>query len=524
MAVVPASRPQPSQHPAPQLPSLPPPRLPPRAPPLPACPAQIFKWSIIRTATDYSASALLLLRNLRFEDFLEALVRIACVIALPTDSEVHQSGCADAGEFLLALQASEDPYELAHFVDSRRLGWMHEPRTLPWRCVAHLLALIVRTYEENTSRGRHGRRDQRISEGEAVDFEQRRRAGMSLEQMRSAAGLLDGIRAAASIIRTRLLWSLNQVELFEGIGEEGRERLCDAMADAPYARGQFVFEQREEGHTFYVIIEGVASVIHTEIDAKGRHTQTVLARLGDGDFFGERALLKDELRYASVRVESVSLWAMAITRDDLEHVIGEPLEHVLPDRYRLDRAELLSRLRSIRLFAPLSEGEVALLVERFAECRYFEGESVFREGDLGDSFYVVLSGRAAALRFDAERGEDVEIAPITVWSCFGERALVRREARVATIRVTSPELRCLVMTQTHFEALLGRPLADLSVDRSYDDIIKHEGSRRRLLRGPSSRQHSSGSSSATWAGRDQGGRAAGTSATNPLAGPKSWCD
>lgn len=34
----------------------------------------IFKWSIIRTAHDYSAASVALLRNMHFMDFLEALV------------------------------------------------------------------------------------------------------------------------------------------------------------------------------------------------------------------------------------------------------------------------------------------------------------------------------------------------------------------------------------------------------------------------------------------------------------------
>ena len=59
----------------------------------------VFKWSLIRTLQSYSAASELKLRNLFFEDFLEALVRVACAMALPLDDEIAESGAADAGEY-----------------------------------------------------------------------------------------------------------------------------------------------------------------------------------------------------------------------------------------------------------------------------------------------------------------------------------------------------------------------------------------------------------------------------------------
>merc|ERR1711965_576189 len=87
-----------------------------------------FKWSIIRTASDYSAASISKVRNMMFEDFLEALVRVASVIALPTDVEVKQAGAEDAGEFLIELINGVLPHHLKAFVDARRVAWLHEPR------------------------------------------------------------------------------------------------------------------------------------------------------------------------------------------------------------------------------------------------------------------------------------------------------------------------------------------------------------------------------------------------------------
>ncbi len=57
--------------------------------------------------------------------------------------------------------------------------------------------------------------------------------------------------------------------------------LCVAQVDAPFAEGEFVFEQGDEGDAFYVITEGAATVLRTEDDSA---EEVVLAELGEGAY------------------------------------------------------------------------------------------------------------------------------------------------------------------------------------------------------------------------------------------------
>ena len=58
-----------------------------------------------------------------------------------------------------------------------------------------------------------------------------------------------------------------------------------------FRAGQTIFRQGERGDRFYIIQEGAIVVSKT---ANGE--RTVLARLGEGAYFGERALIKDDVR------------------------------------------------------------------------------------------------------------------------------------------------------------------------------------------------------------------------------------
>lgn len=73
--------------------------------------------------------------------------------------------------------------------------------------------------------------------------------------------------------------------------QERRALVADAMELVEFQSGKVVFRQGDEGDKFYLIKSGVAIV------SKGQGPdRKVLARLTEGGFFGERALMKSEKR------------------------------------------------------------------------------------------------------------------------------------------------------------------------------------------------------------------------------------
>ena len=69
-----------------------------------------------------------------------------------------------------------------------------------------------------------------------------------------------------------------------------------------------------------------------------------------------------------------------------------------------------------------------------------EGVTLFRQGDKGDSFYIVLSGAVdVIIHFTSATGEveDKIVATLKDGSSFGELALVKSQPRNATIRTNT---------------------------------------------------------------------------------------
>lgn len=91
-------------------------------------------------------------------------------------------------------------------------------------------------------------------------------------------------------------------------------------------------------------------------------------------------------------------------------------------------------LKNIEIFADLSVNELAAVASVTEEASFGEGEMVFREGDLGDTLFLILEGEVAVIK-DCNDDKEIELDSIGPGEYFGEMALFGDDRRSATIRV-----------------------------------------------------------------------------------------
>lgn len=89
---------------------------------------------------------------------------------------------------------------------------------------------------------------------------------------------------------------LQRTPLFRGLNRRQIEQVGKRFVERTYAPGDKIVTQGKGGEGFFIIMEGRAEAVHEQADG----TQTVLNPLNPGDFFGEMALLTDQMRTASV--------------------------------------------------------------------------------------------------------------------------------------------------------------------------------------------------------------------------------
>jgi CRP-like cAMP-binding protein len=92
------------------------------------------------------------------------------------------------------------------------------------------------------------------------------------------------------------------------------------LDEVPIKAGQTVVKQGEDGDYYYIISRGKCKV--TRASATG--STVTLAHLGDGDVFGEEALLSGGKRNATVTMETDGL-LMRLSKDDFEELLKAPM-------------------------------------------------------------------------------------------------------------------------------------------------------------------------------------------------------
>jgi len=111
---------------------------------------------------------------------------------------------------------------------------------------------------------------------------------------------------------------LRTVPLFSELSEDAITSLSRLASRRRYPKDTVVFFENEEGDSLFMILEGRIKV--TILGDDGR--EIILTMLGEGDLFGEMALLDNEPRSATaIAVEESEL--LLLQRNDFQSVIQE---------------------------------------------------------------------------------------------------------------------------------------------------------------------------------------------------------
>lgn len=111
---------------------------------------------------------------------------------------------------------------------------------------------------------------------------------------------------------------LGQVELFEGLDDSELDLIAAVCDERTLSAGEVVAKQGEPGNELYVIWDGLVEVVHEETPQDT--TPRTVVNLGQGQLFGEMALVDLGPRSATVRVVSDRATLQAIDRESFNEV------------------------------------------------------------------------------------------------------------------------------------------------------------------------------------------------------------
>jgi CRP-like cAMP-binding protein len=258
--------------------------------------------------------------------------------------------------------------------------------------------------------------------------------------------------------RMRLLESLG---FLATVPVAGLDRLARAARVREYPSGATIVRQGDRGNEFFVLAVGEAAVFVRE-----RGEDRGVNNLGVGDYFGERALLGDGLRRATVRSSS-AVKVLAFPAEVFWKELAGTMAWETRLRTALGERE---RLQELPIFASMGSRQLDLLAVKLEVREVEAGETLVRQGDPGDTFFIVREGDLEVLVSGSGARRRANV--LKPGDFFGEVALLYNVPRTATVRARS-KASVWQLGRQDFRDLVGRYMG------LEDDVAKVAASRFR---------------------------------------------
>mmetsp|Transcript_37729 Transcript_37729/g.117624 ORF Transcript_37729/g.117624 Transcript_37729/m.117624 type:complete len:926 (-) Transcript_37729:116-2893(-) len=189
-------------------------------------------------------------------------------------------------------------------------------------------------------------------------------------------GLSAVVSAEEASDYTRKMLLVKKVHIFRHLSQEQTNKLVKSFVLQRYRKGAHVIKQAEVGSSFFVIANGEVSVM---IDSK------LVRTLGKNAYFGERALLFDEPRTATVEVLSNEAELWSIEKSTFSQIVKGNMQQELMHRIRLqDTSVTLKDLRHIKVIGAGAAGVVRLVRHKKTQMRYALKRVMKQHGKIPD--------------------------------------------------------------------------------------------------------------------------------------------
>ncbi|CAD5111405.1 DgyrCDS715 [Dimorphilus gyrociliatus] len=207
------------------------------------------------------------------------------------------------------------------------------------------------------------------------------------------------------------------------------------MYEKMISQKEFICKQGEPGNALYVLAQGCLEVTQ---DGK------TLGHIKPGKVIGELAILYNCSRTASIQaLEDGKLW-----------VLDRKVFKTIMMKSGLERQDrYMKYLEKVELLEKLGKEQLAKIADVIEEDCYFEGDHIVREGERGDTFFIINEGHVRVEK-RTDEGTAIELNRLGAGKYFGEKALLSEEYRTASV-IAASKVVCLTVERDAFCQLVG---------------------------------------------------------------------
>ena len=225
---------------------------------------------------------------------------------------------------------------------------------------------------------------------------------------------------------------LPNIPLFSQLGREAFVAVLEGLELRTFQPGEAIVTEGEPGSSMFALVEGRVDVAR-QLEGGQRRKVAVM---GEGDFFGEMALLSEGPRLASV-VAAERTVVLELTHARVEQLVrhhpsvGEALQAFHQERL------LANVLRSNPLLSALTPPQRQALARAFQVVSAPANHLLLVQGQQGEALYLLLRGRCQASHHHPD-GRESTYPHLREGDVFGELSLLLGLPATATVRTETP--------------------------------------------------------------------------------------
>ena len=222
----------------------------------------------------------------------------------------------------------------------------------------------------------------------------------------------------------RLIYDAIQTNvMFGGLLEEEMTEIIDIFEPCIFNAGDVIIRQGDEGDEFYVVEQGI---MWMSISLNGEDYP--LCCYPEGTAFGEHALIYGSPRAASITATTDGCKLWRIRRSWYRGVVGQHRH-----RLHMEKSSFLPLVKiGNKVFRDIFEEDQLHTMAQLLNHEYYtKGDTILRQGESGDSIYIIESGEVSI--YMREISLDGPIGIYGKGYIFGENALLKDDVRGATV-------------------------------------------------------------------------------------------
>ncbi|NWQ77641.1 KGP2 kinase, partial [Columbina picui] len=231
--------------------------------------------------------------------------------------------------------------------------------------------------------------------------------------------------------------ALNKNQFLKRLEPHQIRDMVECMYERSFQQGSYVIRQGEPGNHIFVLKEGNLEVFQQS---------KLLSSIPVWTAFGELAILYNCTRTASVKaITNVKTWAL--DREVFQNIMRVTAQ-TRQEQYR-------NFLRSVSLLKNLPEDKLTKIMDCLEVEYYNKGDYVIREGEEGNTFFIIAKGKVIVTQSTADHSQPQVIKNLHKGDYFGEKALISDDVRSANVIADEYNVECLVIDRETFNQTVG---------------------------------------------------------------------